>query len=115
MNALFWMSLNSEQPQIPPTFVNVEDVAKSFIHAIENETPSGTEYILSGQNCTWKQVVDFVKKQYPALDVKLTPPFQQTLTVDTSAADKDLGTKWSTYEELVTSVLNQQLTLQGRL
>ncbi|ETS81266.1 hypothetical protein PFICI_06268 [Pestalotiopsis fici W106-1] len=114
MNALFWMSLQSEQPKIPPTCVDVRDVSRAFILALEKNVPSGTEYILSGQAFTWQHVVDFVKKEYPELELKLTPPFHQRLVADTSRAGRDLGINWRSMEDLVSSVLNQQLSLQGR-
>ncbi|KAH8655772.1 hypothetical protein BX600DRAFT_515465 [Xylariales sp. PMI_506] len=124
MNALFWVSLQSDQPKIPPTCVDVRDVAKAFVRALErdlsagssssssNNSSTGPEYILSGQVFTWDDVVKFVKRDYPNIDVKLNPPFHQRMVADTSRAEKDLGLEWRSMEDLIGSVVDQQLKLQ---
>jgi nucleoside-diphosphate-sugar epimerase len=113
VNAYFWNNLHSEQPTIPCAFIDVRDVAIAFIQALDKDVPTGTEYILSSKAFNWQDVVDFVKSRYPAVEVKLTPPFNIWLNVDNEPAERDLDMRWRSMETLAGSVVDQQLALRG--
>ncbi|KAI3321858.1 NAD(P)-binding protein [Xylariaceae sp. AK1471] len=113
VNSLFWSTLHSEKPSIPATFVDVRDVAVAFIRAMDGNIRTRSEYILSSHPFTWQNVVDFVKARYPALGLKLTPPFNIWLAVDNKPAELDLDMRWRSMETLVSSVIDQQLALRG--
>ncbi|KAI8623950.1 NAD(P)-binding protein [Xylariaceae sp. FL1651] len=113
VNSLLWSALHSEQASVPAVFVDVRDVAIAFIRALEENIRTGSEYILSTHPFTWQDVVDFVKARYPALELKLAPPFNIFMAVDNKPAEHDLKMSWRPMETLVSSVIDQQLALRG--
>ncbi|KAK3933686.1 hypothetical protein QBC46DRAFT_462956 [Diplogelasinospora grovesii] len=121
VNGGFVASLKAaeKKPHIPSSFVDVRDVALAHLRSIDaklgEEGGGVTEYLLESKpGVTWKDVVGFVKDKYPQVDVKLTGPFDEPFSSDTSRAEKDLGIKWHGMQEIVGSVLDQQIAL-GKL
>ncbi|KAH8820277.1 hypothetical protein F5884DRAFT_659299 [Xylogone sp. PMI_703] len=109
MNAAIWTSLHSEKPSIPSALVDVRDVAEAHLKVLENPIESGTEFVLSAPPLKWEEVVEVVKANYPAIDVKLKPPYAEPWKVDTSTAEKLLGMRWRSREEMIGGLLDQQI------
>lgn len=111
MNAAVWNSFRSKRASIPPVWVHVQDVAEAHLKALETAIRSGTEFILSAPPFRWEEAVDFVKLNYPSIDVKLQPPFPPPWDVDTSTAERILDMKWRTREDMIRGVFDQQFAL----
>lgn len=113
INGLLFMSLSLEKPIIGTAWVHVRDIAEAHIKAIESDAKSGTEFLLSGPTFPWEEAIDYIKAKYPALDIKLQPPFGDRWKVDTSVAEKILGTQWRSKEEILDAVIGQQIALRA--
>ncbi|GKZ26828.1 hypothetical protein AbraIFM66951_005025 [Aspergillus brasiliensis] len=112
MNALFWLSITSRQPQMPNAWVHVYDVADAHIKVLEKDIPSGTEFLLSRPAISWEHAAEFIKAKYPAVECKLEPPFEGHWALDTTAADRILGMQWRSEEQIIEDVLDQQMKLR---
>lgn len=112
INALFWGTLQADKPQFPPIYVDVHDVADAHLKAAtviaRDQT---TEFLLSGPDASWDQVLSFIKSEFPEVELGWIPPFAGGAKVDTSRAEKELGMKWRSMEEIFRSLLSQQLGL----
>lgn len=111
INAWFWSSLQADKPQFPPVFVDVRDVAEAHLKSATASTEAhATEILLSGFEVTWDQVTSFIEADYPTVELKWTLPFAKGPTVDTTRAEKILGMKWRSMEDIIGSLFSQQLT-----
>lgn len=116
INALFWASLQQdEKPSIPSIFVDVRDVAAAHVRSADVALEQGgvREFIISGREATWEQVVTFIRAKYPQVQVAWTPPFGDVAKVDVSRAEKSLGMEWKSVEEVIGSLVGQQLQFSG--
>jgi nucleoside-diphosphate-sugar epimerase len=112
---MFMGSLPSKKPLFPSTVVDVRDVAAATLATINaNVERNGDEFIISGEETTWGDIVAYVKSAYPQVEMNLQPPFEKPFFVNTSKAEKVLDAKWRTTEEIIGSVLDQQLAFQKR-
>jgi len=110
INALFWSTLQADKPQFPSIVVDVRDVADAHLKAATVPTKEQTtEFLLSGDKTSWDQVVSFIKSEFPEVKLGWTPPFEKASEVDTSRAEKVLGIKWRSTEEIIRSTISQQL------
>ncbi|TPR04887.1 Alpha/beta hydrolase family protein [Aspergillus niger] len=112
MNALFWLSVTSGQTRIANAWVHVYDVADAHIKVLEKDIQSGTEFILSRPAVSWEHAADFIKEKYPAVECKLEPPFEGHWALDTTTADRILGMRWRSEEQIIGDVVEQQLGLR---
>lgn len=112
MNKFFYNSLFSEKPHIGNAWVHVRDVADAHVKALETDAESGTEFILSHPKVSWENTANFAREKYPALGVKLQPPFDVNWEVETTAAEQILGMKWRSTEKITSDVVDQQLSYQ---
>jgi nucleoside-diphosphate-sugar epimerase len=111
---MFMQSLTSEKPVFPSTCVDVRDVADAMLATMDaNIERNGEEFIISGVKFTWEDVVTYVNKAYPQVTVNLRPPFEKPFDATASKAERILGAKWRSMEEIIGSVLDQQLALRG--
>jgi len=110
INAFLWQSLQLETPFFPPAWVHVKDVAEAHLKVLELDIASGEEFVLSGHPFTWDDVATFVREKYPEVNTKLQGPFDPSITVDSSKAQKTLGFKWRTMEDMLVDVIEQQLS-----
>jgi nucleoside-diphosphate-sugar epimerase len=109
-NMLFMQSLASEKPLFPPALVDVRDVAQATLGAIDAKVErSGEEFIHNGLRASWEEVVGYVKRDYPSVEVKLLPPFDKAFDADGAKAEKYMGVKWRPTEEIIRSLMDQQL------
>lgn len=112
INNLFWKSLFSEKPLMAAgAWVNVRDIADAHVKAIEADTESGTEFLLSGPSISWKDAVKFINAKYPELGCKLQPPFEGSgWDVDVSTTNQALKIEWNAAETTIQDVIDQQLS-----
>ncbi|CAD0016218.1 unnamed protein product [Aureobasidium pullulans] len=101
INAFLWQSFQLETPFFPPAWVHVKDVAEAHLKILELDIASGEEFVLSGHPFTWDDVATFVREKYPEVNTKLQGPFDPSITVDSSKAQKTLGFKWRTMEDML--------------
>lgn len=112
INAWFWNSLRQSTPLFPSTCVDVRDVAEAHIKVLESDVRSGTAFLLSGPSFGWDDVVDFVQEEYDGdVEVKLKGPFAKPIIADTTRAERILGIEWRSMEDMIRSVVDQQLGL----
>lgn len=110
INALFWGTLKADKPQFPPAFVDVRDVADAHLKAATVSTKTQTtEFLLSGHEASWDQVVAYIKSKFPVVEIGWTPPLPGGPDIDTSRAESVLGMKWRSTEEIFESLISQQL------
>ncbi|KAK3987480.1 putative reductase [Cladorrhinum sp. PSN332] len=116
MNAFLLQSLNNPGPPVvPASMVDVKDVSLVVLKSMEVELEGNelvTEYLVAGKPTSYDEVVKFVKNNYPEIDVKLEGPYDTPFVADTSRTERELGVKWRGMEEIVGSVMDQQLELR---
>jgi nucleoside-diphosphate-sugar epimerase len=96
--------------------VHVDDVAVAHVRALtvkKNEGEPVQAYLLAGEKRSWKEVYDFVKKEFPSLSIKLEPVDRSNYEVDASKAKRELGIQFKGMEVQVSEVVKQQLELRG--
>lgn len=107
---MFMNSLGMDKPMFPSTIVDVRDVAEATLATLDAKIErNGEELIISGEKVTWGDVVSFIKEKYPQVPLKLNPPFDQPFEANSSKARRLLDLKWRSMEDIVGSVLDQQL------
>jgi len=120
-NAMLWGSLYSETPIIPALGVDVRDVARAHVRALDAkfEGKNGVqEFIISAtekEGWSWTNIVKFVKKKYPSFGTKLEGPFVASPSIETSRAEEILGLKWKTMEDTIADFLDHQVELRAQL
>lgn len=112
-NYMFMGSIMSKQPMFPSSIVDVHDVADTTLATIDAKVEeNGEEFIINGKQTTWDDIVGFVKSTYPQVPVNLEPPFEPAFEADGAKAEKYLGAKWKPMEEIIGSLLDQQLAFK---
>ncbi|KAK4172676.1 hypothetical protein QBC36DRAFT_362146 [Triangularia setosa] len=105
-------------PVVPASMVDVRDVSLTVLRSLDVELDQKefvTEYLVAGNPTLYDDVVGFVKRKYPDIPVNIEGPYNKPFTADTSRTERALGiTRWHSMEEIVTSVLDQQLEIRGR-
>ncbi|KAK0737209.1 hypothetical protein B0T21DRAFT_383227 [Apiosordaria backusii] len=101
------------KPVVPASMVDVRDVSLAVLRCLDVKLEQGelvTEYLVAGKPTSYDDIVRFVKEKYSDIPVKIEGPYSKPFTVDTSRTEKDLGiARWHSIEEIVSSVLGQQL------
>lgn len=112
VNFLMWMTLKSDGPPMTPyMMVDVRDVSVALAGIIDADVPSGTELPITGPLYTWKQYANFVKSNYPSVDVKFAPQEEPAMTMDTEITDKLLKVDWTPMEDTIRAFVEQQIAL----
>jgi nucleoside-diphosphate-sugar epimerase len=115
INAMFWGMLKADKPMFPPAFVDVRDIADAHLKAATVSTKEQTtEFLLSGNEASWDQVVAYIQSKFPEVEINWTPPLPGGPEIDTSRAESVLGMKWHSTEEIFSSLLSQQLEFLGK-
>ncbi|KAJ5652774.1 NAD(P)-binding protein [Penicillium longicatenatum] len=92
------------------TGVHIQDVAEAHIKALNPKIKDGSKYLLAAKPITWNDVARIVNEAYPNIGAKLTVGAEGASTpTDTFKAENELGMKWRSWEEIVRSVIDQQL------
>ncbi|PYI06699.1 NAD(P)-binding protein [Aspergillus sclerotiicarbonarius CBS 121057] len=109
-NGIIWGSVMGGVPLGGITGVHVQDIAEAHIKALDPKIKNGTKYLLSGPSTTWKEVARIAHEFYPNVGVKLTERAEgASMPTDTTKAEAELGMQWRPWEEMVRSVMDQQL------
>lgn len=90
--------------------VHIQDVADAQIKALDPKIADGSKYLLVGERSSWKQIADIVLRDYPNIGAKITTELEgETMPVDTSRSEKELGIEWRSFEEMIHDLVDQQL------
>ncbi|EUC27467.1 hypothetical protein COCCADRAFT_41813 [Bipolaris zeicola 26-R-13] len=115
INALLWQSLASEKPLIGTSWVHVQDVADAHVKALHVNVEHEKEFLLSDPSFPWENAIEYIRKKFPGLEVKLVPPFEGKWKVDVTGAETVLGLKWRPKELILYEVIRQQPVLGNKL
>jgi nucleoside-diphosphate-sugar epimerase len=93
--------------------VHVLDVADAHIRALDpNIVKSSDSFLVSGAVPTSEETVGTLQKYYADAGWKVKADTEApSWAIDTSKAERGLGMKWRSYEEMVREVMDQQLGL----
>ncbi|RAK75338.1 putative 3-beta hydroxysteroid dehydrogenase/isomerase [Aspergillus fijiensis CBS 313.89] len=109
-NGIIWGSVMGGVPLGGITGVHIQDVAEAHIRALDSRIKNGAKYLLSGPPTTWKEVARIAHELYPNVGVKLTEGAEgASMPTDTTKAEVELQMQWRPWEEMVRSVMDQQL------
>ncbi|XMA14509.1 hypothetical protein WAI453_007300 [Rhynchosporium graminicola] len=109
-NGKLWQSIMAEDKASILGYVSVGDVADAHVRSLNPEIKNSTSYFLSGPPCSWDDVLEIVKSDYPNAPYKLKPGVQTVNFVgSTEKAEKELGLKWTSLSDVVHEVMDQQL------
>ncbi|KAJ5648732.1 hypothetical protein N7490_005104 [Penicillium lividum] len=110
-NGILWGSVMRGVPMGGITGVHIQDVAEAHVKALDPKIKDGSKYLLSGPQTTWKDVARVALKAYPNVGVKLTEEVEgpPSMPTDTTKAEVELGMQWRPWDEIVRSVMDQQL------
>jgi nucleoside-diphosphate-sugar epimerase len=113
-NAMFFGSLYAEEPMfVPLQGVHVVDVAEAHIRSLSLTEAHICSNVLSGEDRSWDDVVDYANNKYPEAGFKAKPKSAGSWAADTSRAEADLGfNSWRGMEKQLSDVVNQQLKLR---
>ncbi|KAH7173128.1 uncharacterized protein B0J16DRAFT_275674 [Fusarium flagelliforme] len=114
MNETFYETIVSGTLAIPTYFADVRDVSKAFIKAIKADVPNGQEIIIMGPEVGWDVIAHAAKALYPEGTVGLKPTGSEPtgLPVDRNGYENILGLKWTSTEDLIRGVVEQQRSLE---
>ena len=110
-NGLLWGSVMGGVPLAGTNGVHVQDVAEAHVKALDTKIKDGSKYLLAAPQTTWKDVARIALKAYPNVGAKITEEVQDipTSPTDTTKAEVELGIQWRPWEDIVQSVMAQQL------
>lgn len=104
--------------------VHVDDVAKMHVLALEPSVKGNQDFLASSQPTDvldWADSFDIVKKHFPEAYAdglfkfdSIPRPVSVPTVVDSSKAEKALGFKFKSYEDMTVSVVGHYLELIGR-
>lgn len=87
INSLLWKSLASEKPLLGTSWIHVKDVADAHVKALQVDVEHEKEFLLSGPSFRWEDAIEYIRKKFPGLEVKLVPPFEGKWKVDVTGAE----------------------------
>ncbi|GFF48699.1 putative uncharacterized oxidoreductase C513.07 [Aspergillus lentulus] len=111
-NGMLWGTIMTGKPMGNSTAVHVRDVAEAHIKALDETVPDGSKFLLAGKKASWSDVARIVKRDYPQIGAKITEDISgDSYPLDTTEAEKVLGMKWRSLDQMVKDVVEQQLGL----
>ncbi|PCH08596.1 NAD-dependent epimerase/dehydratase [Penicillium occitanis (nom. inval.)] len=114
-NRMIWGTVMTGKPVGNITGVHVQDVAEAHIKALNENVPDGSKFLLAGKKASWSDVARIVKRDYPGIGAKITEDISgESYPLDTTEAEKVLGMKWRSLDQMVKDVLEQQLGLMNK-
>ncbi|GFF52327.1 putative uncharacterized oxidoreductase C513.07 [Aspergillus udagawae] len=114
-NGMIWGTVMTGKPVGNSTGVHVQDVAEAHIKALDEKVPDGSKFLLAGKKASWSDVARIVKRDYPGIGAKITEDIPgESYPLDTTEAEKVLGMKWRSMDQMVKDVLEQQLGLLNK-
>jgi nucleoside-diphosphate-sugar epimerase len=111
-NGILWGSVMGGVPLGSITGVHIQDVAEAHVKVLDPKIKDGSKYLLSGPQTTWKDVARVALKAYPNIGMKITEEVEgiPSMHTDTTKAEVELGIQWRSWEDMVRSVIDQQLS-----
>ncbi|ORX56791.1 NAD(P)-binding protein [Hesseltinella vesiculosa] len=109
VNYVIGESTDPQQPPFAPFFVDVTDVARAHVLAVEQgEKANGQRYIASAGTFDFQRIVDYLREAYPAKQSTIAEGIPgkyitATFGIDGSKLTRDLGL---VYTDLKTTTLN---------
>lgn len=111
-NGILWRAIMKGVTDSRATGVHVQDVADAHIRALSPEISDGSKYLLIGQKTSWREIAQIVHRDYPHIGAKISVDLEEdTLSVNTSKAEKELRIQWRSFERIIHDFLDQQLEL----
>lgn len=117
-NAGLWKGIMAGVATPMVTGVHIQDVADAQIKALSPSIPDGSKYLISGNKASWKEIAQIVRRDYPNIGAKIATELEiegESMPMDTSKAEKELGIKWRSLEEMVHDLLDRQLEFSENL
>ncbi|KAJ5403720.1 hypothetical protein N7509_003591 [Penicillium cosmopolitanum] len=117
-NAGLWKGIMAGVATPMVTGVHIQDVADAQIKALSPSIPDGSKYLISGNKASWKEIAQIVRRDYPNIGAKIATELEiegESTPMDTSKAEKELGIKWRSLEEMVHDLLDRQLEFSENL
>ncbi|EAW12150.1 putative 3-beta hydroxysteroid dehydrogenase/isomerase [Aspergillus clavatus NRRL 1] len=112
-NGMLFGTIMTGTPSGNITAVHVQDVAEAQIKALNDAVPDGSRFLLAGPKASWSDVARIVKRDYPSLGAKIAEGIPgASYALDTSEAEKVLGMKWRSLDQMVKDVVEQQVGLR---
>ncbi|KAL4947095.1 hypothetical protein BDW69DRAFT_199905 [Aspergillus filifer] len=110
-NRILWGTVMGGVPLGSITGVHIQDVAESHIKALDPKIKDGSKYLLSAPQTSWRDVARIALEAYPNIGAKITEEVEgfPSLPTDTTKAEVELGIQWRSWEDIVHSVMGQQL------
>ncbi|KAJ5471340.1 hypothetical protein N7530_008697 [Penicillium desertorum] len=115
-NGILWGSVMGGVPLGGIREVHIQYVAEAHVKALDPKIKDGSKYLLSAPQTTWKNGARIALKAYPNVGAKITEEVEEmpSMLTDTTKAEVELGIQWRSWDEIVRSVMDQQLGfLQG--
>jgi len=115
---LLFQYFSGEKKEIVPasavqSFVDVRDVARAHIKALENAKADGERFLLSSDNFSWDQATEVLRRHYPDRKDKIVPPRENAAygksTLVNTKSKEVLGL---TYIDFETSIVDTAKTLE---
>ncbi|CEL09801.1 Putative Catalytic activity: dihydrokaempferol 4-reductases convert to Cis-3 (Precursor) [Aspergillus calidoustus] len=114
-NGGFFLTVAGGKPLVAITAVHIDDVAEGHVKALADNIPDGSSYLLAGKKAFWKDVATLVKKEYPHLGFKISEEIAgESLPVNTTKAETELGMQWRSLEQMTRDVIGQQIELRSQ-
>lgn len=111
-NRLLFGTIMTGKPLGNITAVHIKDVAEAHVKALDSAVLGGSKFLLAGPKASWSDVARIVKRNYPGSGSKITEDIPgESWPVDTTEAERVLGMKWRSLEQIVRDVMDQQLGL----
>jgi nucleoside-diphosphate-sugar epimerase len=96
--------------------IHVKDVADAMLRCLAPDVKDNSRFVISGAEPSWEETIAILQKHYPNAGWRLkadSPPLGRW-PLDATKAEKELGMKWRSYEEMVREVMDQQLGIMSR-
>jgi len=116
--------INGKNKELPPEglplFVDVRDVARAHVLAIQNDFVVGQRVLLSGGPYSLYESVKLIAEKRPELKPRLPsldnakPETRPIARIDTSIAENDLGLSFTSYEKCLFDTIDALLEKERR-
>lgn len=111
-NGLLFGTIMTGKPLGTITAVHIQDVAEAHVKALDGAVPDGSKFLLAVPKASWSDVARIVKRDYPESGSKIMEGIPgESWPVDTTEAERVLGMKWTSLDQMVRDVMDQQLGL----
>lgn len=110
INSILKLSPDGELPPLGWTSVDVRDVAKAHVVALDNKDTTGERLILSNEKLTTQEVLDIIHKHFPQFNIpKGTPGVYQTsgAPIEDTLTRKLLGFKYIPFDKTIIDLVDQ--------